>query len=115
MTNVKSIVTPHGGQSVNPTLQAHREILKKVVSEEEKQIEDNYRGSLQHSIHGAKASQAKLKEMLGKRLHKDKDEDDESEIESESESEASESDGELSASELPGQKPVDRLKKLTKN
>jgi len=30
-TNVKAVMTPLGGQSVNPALEAHHQILKQVV------------------------------------------------------------------------------------
>ena len=36
MLKVKQVVTPMQGQSFNPSLQSHREILKKVIAEEEK-------------------------------------------------------------------------------
>ena len=56
MQKVRAVIVPHAGQSVNPALNAHTEILKTVVKEEEKQIEDEYRGSLQHVSHGGKSA-----------------------------------------------------------
>mmetsp|Transcript_1536 Transcript_1536/g.2235 ORF Transcript_1536/g.2235 Transcript_1536/m.2235 type:complete len:221 (+) Transcript_1536:399-1061(+) len=105
---VKTIVTPHAGQSVNPAAQAHREILKKVISEEEKQIEDDYRGSLQQSIHSGKAALSKLKDLV-----KRKEGEESSSDEAVSDSDASDSDS-VEEDEVPGNKPVDRRKKLTK-
>ena len=45
MIHVKPVMAPHAGQSVNPALQAHKEVLKKVINEEEQEIEDNYKSS----------------------------------------------------------------------
>ena len=114
MTKIRSIVAPLAGQSVNPTLNAHKSVLKQVVQEEEKQIEDDYKGSMQQAQHGGKNAQAKLKQLRTERLQKQEDEVVESE--SEEESDSSEEDQEaLNSDDINFQKPVDRLKKLTKN
>ena len=112
VTKVKSVIAPHGGQSVNPTLQAHQQVLKAVVKEEEKQIEQDYQGSYQHAMHQTKAAMDSLKQMQQSRAAKQKAEPEESA----SEKDDSESSGsESSDEEESGNKPVDRLKKLTKN
>lgn len=48
---VKAVITPLSGQSVNPSANAHSEILKKVVQEEEQEIEKNFKGTIkQHAL-----------------------------------------------------------------
>ena len=36
MTNIKAVVKPMAGQSINPSLDSHQKVLKKVIQEEEK-------------------------------------------------------------------------------
>lgn len=114
MTRINAIVTPFGGQSVNPALNAHREILKRVVTEEEKELEQNYRGSMAHANREAAAAldilEAKKAERQAKKAA-GKEKESESEA---SASEPSDSDSEDSEAEEKGNKPVDRRKKLTK-
>ena len=45
LTKVKAVMQPLPGQSSNPALADHQKLLKSVVGEEEKQIEDAYKGS----------------------------------------------------------------------
>jgi hypothetical protein len=48
---VKAVITPHSGQSANPSASSHGEILKKVVREEEQEIEKNFKGTIkQHAM-----------------------------------------------------------------
>jgi len=48
---VKAVVTPHGGQSFNPSAQAHKDVLNKVISEEIQEIEKNLKGTIkQHAL-----------------------------------------------------------------
>ena len=56
------------------------------MQEEEKQIEDDYKGSMQQAQHGGKNAQAKLKQLRTERLQKQEDEVVESESEEESDS-----------------------------
>ena len=84
---------------MNPALDAHRSVLKQVIAEEEKEIEENYRGSLPHIVHEAKAAQEALKRSKKERSDRAPAEegsagsDDESSSESESSSDE-DSDGE---------------------
>ena len=122
ISKIKAVVTPQGGQSVNPALNAHKKVLKQVIVEEEKEIEENYRGSAAQHVHGGNAAYEQLKELRKARLAKaalkagDKDavaeeSDDDSDMESSEESEDVSGDEGIKEK----QKPVDRLKKLTKN
>lgn len=103
------------GQSVNPALNSHREVLKKVISEEEKELEENYRGSMAHALREAAVAmetlEAKKAERLAKAKAKAGAESDEAAA---AESDESESDSNESGEEKSN-KPVNRLKKLTKN
>ena len=56
-------MAPHAGQSVNPALQAHKEVLKKVINEEENEIEENYKGSFQRTRDAGNSALEKLKEL----------------------------------------------------
>lgn len=117
MTKINALVTPLSGQSINPALSSHREVLKKVVVEEEKELEDNYRGTMAHALREAAAAmdilEAKKAERQEKALAQAKngvvqaEEDDESE-----ESDSDEESG--SESQEGAFKPIDRRKKLTK-
>lgn len=49
ITKINTIVTPMSGQSVNPELNSHRNVLKRVVTEETKELEDNFRGTQAHA------------------------------------------------------------------
>ena len=50
-TKVKAVMTTLPGQSVNPSATAHTEVLKKVVQEEEQEIEKNFKGTIkQHAL-----------------------------------------------------------------
>ena len=78
-------------------------VLKSVVSEEEKEIESNYRGSLAHSLHRGKLALDQLAELKAQRKVKKPDEESSDEVSS-----SDGSDGE----EMTG-KAIDRKKKLT--
>ena len=44
-------MTPLSGQSVNPAASAHMQVLKKVVEEEEQEIEREFKGTIkQHAL-----------------------------------------------------------------
>ncbi len=48
---VKAVITPLGGQSFNPSAQAHKEVLNKVVTEEVQELEKNLKGTIkQHAL-----------------------------------------------------------------
>lgn len=50
-TKVKAVITPLAGQSVNPAAAAHMQVLKKVVEEEEQEIERDFKGTIkQHAL-----------------------------------------------------------------
>ena len=126
MTRVKPVMAPHAGQSVNPALQAHKEVLKKVISEEEKEIEENYKGSFQRTKDSGKDALAKLKEAKKQRKSKadaaageegeNGENDDSASEDSDDSGSSSGSDDENSdIEEGKTRKPVDRLKKLTIN
>ena len=51
--NVKSVILPMGGQSFNPSADDHKNTLKKVLNEEEKEIEKDYKDSMQYRLHEA--------------------------------------------------------------
>lgn len=51
MNKVKAVINPMPGQSFNPTATAYKETLKKIVEEEVKEIEHNFKGTLkQHAL-----------------------------------------------------------------
>ena len=114
MTRVKPVMAPHAGQSVNPALNSHKEVLRKVISEEEREIEENYKASFQRGKDEGVNALEKLIEL--RKQKKKTDVKEESEESEDSESDASDSEMQ---SEDDGEgnfnKPVDRLKKLTKN
>ena len=56
-----------GGQSVNPSVEAHKQVLKKVINEEEKEIEENYKGSSAQATHGGQAAYEQLQNLRRKR------------------------------------------------
>ena len=72
MIHVKPVMAPHAGQSVNPALNAHKEVLKKVINEEENEIEENYKSSFQRSKDEANVALQKLREF-NKKQKKAKD------------------------------------------
>ena len=122
MTRVRPVMAPYAGQSVNPALQAHKEVLKKVINEEEREIEENYKGSFQRGKDEGNNALEKLKELRkqakAKSLAKSKNPTTKSEDVKESEEEVSESDEaseESNQSEGEGKtrKPVDCRKALT--
>ena len=117
MIHVKPVMAPHAGQSVNPALQAHKEVLKKVISEEEKEIEDNYKSSFQRSKDEANHALEKLKVLKKQRKAKGNEDKDSSESNNDSDSDesGSSSDSEMESDSGDGKvnKPVNRLKKLT--
>ena len=116
LTNVKAVAKPHAGQSVNPSVDQHRDILMKVVKEEEKEIEDNYKGSGAQASHGGQAALQKLKQLRKERESKTKED---VKMSSESEDDEEDSSDEEQEEEVPDfdndgiNKPIDRLKKLT--
>ena len=115
LTNVKAVVKPHAGQSVNPSVDQHRDILMKVVKEEEKEIEDNYKGSGAQASHGGQAALQKLKQLRKERESKTK-EDVKMSSESEDDEEDSSDEEQEEVPDLDNDginKPIDRLKKLT--
>lgn len=89
-------------------------MLKQVVKEEEKQIEDDYKGSLLHAQHGGKDALDRLKQLRKERLEK-KGTDPQPESDSDAPSESDSDSEEVPEDGDQFQKPVDRLKKLTKN
>ena len=108
-SKIRAIVTPQGGQSVNPALNAHKKVLKQVISEEEKEIEENYRGSRAQHLHGGAIALEKLKQLRSARLAKaaakagepEKDEDESSEV---SEMSDDESEGSVGLDDEIGEK-----------
>lgn len=90
-------------------------MLKQVVKEEEKQIEDDYKGSLQHAMHGGKDALARLKQLRKERLEKKGTDPQPEESDSDAPSESDSDSEEVPEDGDKFQKPVDRLKKLTKN
>jgi hypothetical protein len=93
MTRVKAVMAPYAGQSVNPALQAHKEVLKKIISEEEKEIEENYKVSFQRSRDEGNNALAKLKDLKKTRGTKGKQQDNDEQMQSDdSNSDESDSD-----------------------
>jgi hypothetical protein len=43
---VKAVIEPTPGQSFNPTATAHKKTLKQAVTEEIKEIEKNFKGTI---------------------------------------------------------------------
>ena len=93
-------------------------MLKKVICEEEQEIEENYLGSFQRIKDAGNAAQEKLKELLkeskAKNLAKSLKKPVEKEVSEDSDSDSDASESEQSE-EGKTRKPVDRLGKLTKN
>lgn len=51
VTKVKAVITPHAGQSVNPSAASHGQVLKQAVTEEVREIEKNFKGTIkQHAL-----------------------------------------------------------------
>ena len=70
-TRIKPVVLASEGQSVNPTQTEHLKVLKQVISEEEKEIEQKYRGSMAQSLHQAAVCIETLKTKEAERKAKE--------------------------------------------
>lgn len=92
--NVKGVILPTAGQSFNPSAKDHHQTLKKVIKEEENDIERQYKDSLAYRLDAAKQAIAATNPLADS----DVDSDDEA-------SEVSSSD---SDQDEFTQKPVDR-------
>ena len=90
VTKVKAVITPLAGQSFNPSAKSHQQVLNKVIDEEVKEIERELKAS---------TKQQTFEEKVQRAQEVAEDSDDSS-------------DGE-NGFETTG-KPVDRLKKKTK-
>ena len=113
MNAVKAVVVPKAGQSFNPQAEAHQSLLKQVIQREEKDIEERYRGSLQHKQNEAAPVTRMLierhAEIEAKKLELNKQEEsEESEVDSDQSSQEEEEDADKAVG-----KPVSRAKKLT--
>ena len=108
--NVKGVILPQGGQSFNPSATEHHKTLKQVIKEEEDQIEKEYKESMQYRIDRARQYDAAMNQIV------DKDqEDDDNEASNGSDSDSQEDDSSEDSSMVEHtNKPVDRLKKKTK-
>lgn len=102
---------------MNPALDSHREVLKRIITEEEKAIEDNYKGSFAQATHGGQAWLEELKRLRKMREGKadvpDMDMSADSDLDESDSSEEEEQEVDFDADGI--NKPVSRLKKLTKN
>ena len=114
MNAVKAVVVPKGGQSFNPQAEAHQSLLKQVIQREEKDIEERYRGSLQHKQNEAAPVTRMLierhAEIEAKKLENEQEESEESEVDSDQSSQEEEEDADKAVG-----KPVSRAKKLTQS
>ena len=99
MPKVKAVMTPEPGQSFNPSAKDHFGVLKQVIDEEVKDIEKDLIGDMKQ-------------QAFEQRVQKDYK--SESEHEDELEGEKSEESDSDESGEEHTNKPVDRLKKLTR-
>jgi hypothetical protein len=55
MPKIKALMTPHAGQSFNPSSKDHKQVLQKVLNEEVAEIEKNLKNSIKHQTYEANA------------------------------------------------------------